>query len=585
MAWVTLEQARPRRRRRTRPRALWVLTALLVLLLAGAGLAGLLRDDDGGGAGPPDRPPGLADLWSGEATLVLAKKWTSQGLGSPGQGAYGAHVEVVGGTWYLFNRFTTDQHCAGQGADVRQMGTQVRASTDEGVTWSAPVPILTPTPGTPWACAATDGDAVYDADSQTWRYLFQCLGDGGAWQGCYAERHDASPLGAFEPAASVPNPVITPGQLWDRICDDAADQCKRAAGQPRIADEGTFNVFPDGGDGWWVGFHGYDGTHGFRGLARTETFRHGDWAVDGEDGTPTDATLDAADASPWREHWHAGGPIGPGAASILEQSGWYYQLAEVPDMNLSCTDGQNWDLGLFRTRDLSNTTWGQWPGGNPIVYSSDPSPTGAATKCNLVYPSLFADPATGTSYLMYGRVSADPGYDGLYVYRLEWDRNRLRNGDFHTADLQRWSTLPGRSTQVSVERRPDRSPDGTPYVAFNCGAAACDGDEVLYQDVQVRPEDAGRAFAFGGTFRAESGTGQLELNALQLDARGAIVQSTTVPVTAGDAYARARGTFELEPGARSVRVQLTPRTPGTFWADNVYLIPQEGCDGARYPAC
>ena len=129
--------------------------------------------------------------------------------GSAGS-AYGAHVEVVGATWYLFNRFTTDQPCPGQGADVRQMGTQVRASNDRGVSWGAPVPILAPTPGTPWSCAATDGDAVYDAGSGTWRYVFQCLGDGGRWQGCYAERRGRSPLGPFSAAAPVPNPVITP---------------------------------------------------------------------------------------------------------------------------------------------------------------------------------------------------------------------------------------------------------------------------------------------------------------------------------------------------------------------------------------
>ena len=61
--------------------------------------------------------------------------------------------------------------------------------------------ILRPTPGTPWSCAATDGDAVYDADAGTWRYLFQCLGDAPGWHGCYAERRAASPLGAFEPPA------------------------------------------------------------------------------------------------------------------------------------------------------------------------------------------------------------------------------------------------------------------------------------------------------------------------------------------------------------------------------------------------
>ena len=356
-------------------------------------------------------------------------------------------------------------------------------------------------------------------------------------------------------------------------------------GRAADTDEGTFNVFSDGGAGWWVGFHGYDGVDGFRGLAHTDSFRRGDWEVDGEAGTPTDASLDARDAVGWREDWRPGGPVGPGAAGILEQGGWYYQLAEVPDVNLSCTDGQSWDLGLFRTQKLSSTNWAQYPGGNPIVYSSRAPRDGTATKCNVVYPSLFTDPTNGATYLMYGRVSADPGYDGLYVYKLEWNRNRLTNGDFQTADARGWATLPGTSTQRSAERLPDNSPDGTPYLAFNCGAATCGGGDAVLQDVDVRKDDDGREFAFGGTFRAETGTGQLELNALQLDASGAIVQATTVPVAAGTGWARARGTFEVDARARRVRIQLTPRTPGTFWADNLYLIPQEGCAAARYPAC
>src|SRR5215213_561509 len=128
-------------------------------------------------APPPARPPGLADLWAGRASLELDRKWTSTDLGMPGGGGYaGAHVEIVGDRWYLFNRRTDLGNCPGQGPGAQPMATLARASTDGGRTWGPPAPALEPTPGTPWACAATDGDAVYDADADTWRYLFQCMG-------------------------------------------------------------------------------------------------------------------------------------------------------------------------------------------------------------------------------------------------------------------------------------------------------------------------------------------------------------------------------------------------------------------------
>lgn len=555
-------------------------SAAAVLLLIGPGARV-------GGGGPPDSPPSLTDLWSGRAALVLDKKWTSTSLGRPGGGAYaGAHVEVVGDTWYLFQRRTHPEPCEGHGPDSRRMGTEVRASPDRGATWGPPATILAPTPGTPWACAATDGDAVYDAGSRTWRYLFQCQGATPGWNGCYAERHAERPLGEFRAPAPGTNPVITPGLLWNRICDDAGDECLRAAGQVPIHDEGTFNIFRADHDGWWVGFHGQDGARAYRGIALTRTFRRGDWQVDGDGGTPTDAVLDAGDAAGWRESWASGGPVGAGAASILDADGWHYQLAEVPDMGLGCTAGQNWDLGLFRARRLGSTHWQQYPQGNPIVYSSrERDSTGGVTGCNVEYPGLFEDPATGTTYLMHGRISGDPAYDGIYVYRLEWNRSLLANGDFWRADADGWHPQAGTTTQLSVERRPDGSPDGTPYLSFNCGASACDGGQSVYQDVPVKPGRAGERLAFGGSFRSETGDDRLEAAVLQLDQAGKVIESSVVAVAATGTYAGARGKLELDERTRRLRFELYPRTPGTLRADNLYLIPQDGCRAPRPPAC
>src|SRR5919206_766750 len=222
MGSVTRSQARPRRRLR-----LWLLAAVTLSLVAVSVVGFFGRVERPAGlVPPPDRPPGLADLWKGHASLVLARKWTSPSLGRPAGGAYeGADLEVVNGTWYLFNRRPTEATCAGRSGDVKSLATQVRASTDQGRTWGPPHDIVTPAPGTPWSCAATDGDAVFDAHTGTWIYLFQCLGDHGGWNGCVAERHETSPLGPFSVPSPDPNPVITSGQLWHRICAATRDRC------------------------------------------------------------------------------------------------------------------------------------------------------------------------------------------------------------------------------------------------------------------------------------------------------------------------------------------------------------------------
>jgi hypothetical protein len=535
--------------------------------------------------GPPERPPGLADLWDGRASLVLARKWSTPAFGHPNGVYEGAHVEIVDGTWYLFNRRRAADGCGAHGAGFRRMSTEVRASHDRGATWGPPTTILDTAPGTAWACAATDGDAVYDQEAGAWRYLFQCLGTGPDWQGCYAERRDADPAGAFTPPKPEVNPVIPSGALWTPICD-AGDACARPAGERRVADEGTFNLIAAADGGWWVGFHGYDGVRGYRGIARTETFRRGDWQVDGAAGTARDAILGPADAARWRETWRDGGPIGVGAASMLREGDWYYQLAEAADVDLDCTPGQAWDLGLVRAREPGAVSWADLPAGNPIVRSSRAvGPDGQTPACNVQYPGLFRDPADGTTYLMHGRTSRDPAYDAIYVYRLEWDRNLLDNGNFGRIDAEPWQALDGTTAQLSVERDPDGSPDGTPYLAFNCGASSCDGGQSVHQDVPVPAELHGDELAFGGTFRAEAGTGHLDVAVHQLDAGGRVITSTSLPIDAGTAYRRARGTLQIDPDARRLRFQLYPRTPGTLRADNLYLIPQDGCDTARPPAC
>ena len=201
--------------------------------------------------------PTLADYWAGAARWKLARKWTDADLGQPGAGS-GAHVEIVDGRWYLFNRTPPRGTCPD---GERRVGVHVRASGDRGATWGAPVPIIEPTPGSQWSCAGSDGDAYYDETRRTWRYLFQCKTETGGWQGCYAERSDSDPMGPFAPPPDLRNPVIRSGELWGEICDPG-DDC---GGQP-VRDEGTFNIFRHGDGGFWVSFHGAAGPRGSAAL-------------------------------------------------------------------------------------------------------------------------------------------------------------------------------------------------------------------------------------------------------------------------------------------------------------------------------
>src|SRR5262249_40958805 len=128
---------------------------------------GPAADASDGAAGP--RPATLDDYWNGRARWSLLRSYTLANTGWPyGYGA-GAHITIVGGAWYLFGRFVegpAPSYCQSLGTVA--LGTQVRKSTDKGVTWSAPVEIIPAAQGTPWECAATDGDAVYDAVADKW---------------------------------------------------------------------------------------------------------------------------------------------------------------------------------------------------------------------------------------------------------------------------------------------------------------------------------------------------------------------------------------------------------------------------------
>lgn len=514
------------------------------------------------------QPAELGDYWNGQAKWELIRKWTPANSGIDDAGA--SHIEVLGSTWYLFSRYYVGQTCAN--GTFPKLGIRVFRSTDQGATWSQPTIVLLPSGSSASSCATTDGDAFYDAANNKWHLLYQCLGNDGAWRGCHAERAGTDPMGPFTPNSF--NPVINPYQLWSRICNNVEDDCVQLSGGiNRVFDEGTFNIFRYDGLHFWVSFHGYDGKHGYRGIAKTTNFVH--WiAGDPTQGLPADAVIDANDARNWRENWNAGGPIGAGAGSILWSNDHYYLLAEVPDLNLACTSGQNWNFGLFRSSSLDAIDWEQYPSGNPIVYSSREPENGVIPPCNVQYPQLFSDQA-GNTYLKHYRASSRADSRGTYLYRLVPSHNVLVNGDLWMGQATGWTRLPASPANLTAYRWPNWSSDGGPFLATNCGtgSAPCSAGQSVYQDVNVVAR-RGKYYDFGGKFSTHSGSGVLSLAVWQLDANFNTVQVNSVPVqaTANSYTAAISSRYVIQPATKYLRYQFYFNSNLiTYYADEMYL--------------
>lgn len=524
--------------------------------------------DTCGGAGVPGVcgvVATLADYWQGSARFRLEGKLTLASTGWPyGYGA-GSHIEVVGDTWYLFSRKV---HWGDKPptCPFEKLSTEVRASKDHGKTWSTAVEILSTAAGTDSECAATDGDAWFDANAQKWHYLFQCLRGGASpWKGCHATRDGTDPMGPF---VTDTTPAVESGQLWKSICDAPTDDCSTIpGGVGKVFDEGTFEIILHDGANYWVGFHGYDGVRGYRGIAKTPDF-HTWIAGKGAEGLPTDAIFDAKDAVGWREGWQ-GSNIGGGAATTLAEGGYYYMAIEVADLNLGCTAGQNWDIGLLRAPSLATTTWEELPAKNPIYYSSRaPEQNGKSSPCNVQYFRLFRDGQTTWAHVT--RETTDPAHAGIYLYRLVPDHNLLRNADLWMCDATAWSKFPLGPTNLAVHRLPNGSSDGTCYLATNCGADPCQAGQSIYQDVDVSIF-AGKKLSFGGKFLAEGGVTNLEVVVHELDAQSAIVATHVASPTLGASYVDVKDEFVVNPSAHVARYQLYLKSAVTIRADEMFL--------------
>lgn len=531
-------------------------------------------DDSSTEAGPPLPPAGtLAEYWSGAARWTLQRSLTLAGTGWPyGYGA-GAHVEAVDGVWYLFSRQVhfSDKPAACAGKTDITFSTEVRRSDDEGATWSAPATILKNDAGSAWECAATDGDAWYDATAKRWHYLFQCLAGTGGWNGCHVTRDGSDPMGAF--GAAHANPVLHGGDLWKKICVSPSARCVSIpGGAGKVFDEGTFDVVKFDGADYWVTFHGFDGSRGYRGVAKTPDFVTW-YAGDASKGLPTDAIYTRDEPNGWRESWIGGTSIGGGAARIVEESGLFYMFIESGDESLGCIDGQDWDLGLLRAPSLATTRWDQFPLGNPIAYSSKLAErAGKSLACNPAYGDIFRDVKRGETWMHFTRESVDPSYSGIYFFRLEKTTNVLKNADLWECTADGWTRFSAGPTNLSVYRHPNGSTDSNCYLATNCGAASCVAGQSVYQDVDVSTLH-GRTMRFGAKFLAEGPDAAAQLVVHELDASSKIVATHVIDAPLGAAWAEASGTFVVDPSTITARFQLYLNKPATIRMDEAFLGP------------
>ena len=387
-------------------------------------------------------PATLQDFWDGKAFFEFQHKF---GFATPCTDAcarpdhphflvlnMGTDIVVRNDAWYIFTRefvlYGQRPYFCGSCETSSRHPIQivVRKSVDKGRTWTNRTVIIDPAyppdvdpcmlseaERKPYECGASDGDAYYDPETSTWHYIFQCLDRSRPWALCHVTRESEDPLGMFVDNAD--NPVVKGGDLWKQICDSPDDDCcKISRNRRKVVDEGTPEIVEKREDGlFYVTFHGFDGVHGYRGVAKTQNFV--DWLL-----VADDAIFDKYDCQQW-SLWDSA-CVGGGLASILKQGRYYYMLIETMDKTLACARNQQWVFGLVRSSTLENLTWETMPDRRSAVIfpTKEPDKHGDSVSCGVQYARLFHD-TNGEIYLLVGRIG--PGSDmdsitGIYLYKL-----------------------------------------------------------------------------------------------------------------------------------------------------------------------
>lgn len=349
------------------------------------------------------QPPTLDDFWAGKAHFVEARKidWTQMPGGTDAESS--AWFAIDGRTWYAFNRAPVAQRTAACPDD--NMQTVVRASTDSGQSWTPPAVVASPGVSKRGdGCAILDGASLYNAATDTWHMLAQCLElhNAGGWAMCHYSRRGRSPLGRFVPDPL--NPVVKQGMLWSKICADKAGICDPAGTQY----EGTPDIVRHADGLYYVTFHGYEpkSGHGVRGIATTKDFQT--WQTRGG-GLPRGPMLGPADCRSWMRAC-----VGIGTATMLDTREHSYYLLEGMDRNLGCTAGQQWAFAIMRS---PRNVWlpsqsAQWEtqSGAPLI---TPGRRSKGLPCPVQYARWFT--SMGTTWLIYEE--RQPG-SALLVRRL-----------------------------------------------------------------------------------------------------------------------------------------------------------------------
>ena len=547
-------------------------------------------------AAAPSSPPTLADYWAGGADWVPYAFYPTSVYG-PGNSGFGAGDTIrVGpdGAWEWFYR-TTIAPSSDCTASSLQAGTVVRRSTDQGQTWSAEAKVVSPAAGTPWSCAATDGDAVWTGSE--WIYLFQCetnpadVTDGSwgqLWNVCVF--YDTSPdptKGTWAPL--VKNPVwgdYSGGyDPWNSICTNTTKRCVTLAGAP--------SIFENPGDpGWYfVDFHGIDKRGNlYEGIAKTQNFITY-LAGSGQD-LPDDAIYTKLDSVGWdepEESWPTG-DVGGGGDSIIynPSDGMFYNLAETTN-DAYCTGATISDFGILRADSTSQTVWQQpnLPGReNPIVYGQQQGNSAETytARCLPAYSKLFIDPRSAKTFMTFVGGS-DAANEGVYVYTLA--RNLLANGTaWRCTTAAPWQLVnpSAPSSDLGISRDEDFSPDGGCYLGFSSD---------IQQTITIAPGSV-PSVALTGQFAARisplsppqgylslsdpfGATIDVELD--QFDAAGRNVGHQAVPVAlpaSGSYVAMPSTTVPVNPAATSLKytVALNNSTSLSVLAGNMTVQPQ-----------
>jgi hypothetical protein len=306
-------------------------------------------------------------------------------------------------------------------------------------------------------------------------------------------------------------------------------------------------------------------TNGVRGIVKTKDF------VTYANAGINDATFGKSDMLSWRESWN--NPIGIGAGNTLKEGDKYYTVVEGADKGLACATNQNWDVGIFRTNNLTSTNWEQYPERNPIFYSDDLDPQ----VCNIQYVSIFRSPDGGINY--FQNRDGSNNLEEFYFYKLYKKQSILKNGDFWKCFTEDWG---GSSINVQnyfgdksikiknpIPQTPTDSSDGNCRLNLDCGIITC-LNQTLFQFADL-PTDK-NAIYFDLKAKSKGGAGKFQVRVFLRDKNNAVISEFTKVFDTTTNYQTFKGSTIYDAGITKVSYEIMPISGNLFFDEN-NLIP------------